>query len=374
MGSIVARGNSYRAVVRRKGVTKTQHFRKKTLANKWIAMTEAAIDERQVTSKGFTLGSIILAYKKAVVDKKKYGVEKNGFHHIRLARDNMDQELDELNPERWVAIIQSWGDKEDPEHPGDPDRRICDLTKCSAQSRVRYLSLITSAMSWAEAKFELRLDWQSVKMGRKVAVQEGMLAKSKARIRRLQEGELAAIKKNLTGQLPAPEALSDIIDFTLELGFRISETCRITWKDLERKPKMLWVRDRKHPTEKIGNDYHVPLLGKALEIIERQPTEKLADGRIFPYKTDTVCSAFRRATKAAGIVGLKEHDLRHEGISRLFEPLYDKKGKLIRGGYSIPEVALVSGHRNWANLKIYTNLKPASLHTGPASRATIGDA
>jgi integrase len=354
MGTIVARGDSYRAVVRRKGITKTKHFRKRTLANKWIALTEAAIDERQVIAGGYTLGSIIKAYKEAVSDKKEYA-GKNGFHHIRLARDLMEVELDELTAARWVEIIESWG--------------------CSPQSRVRYFSIITSCMSWAQAKFGLRLDWHAVKMGRKVAVQEGLLlTKSKHRERRLQDGELEALKKHLSGELPTPDRLSDIIDFTLELGFRISEICRVTWKDLDRKNKMLWVRDRKHPTDKIGNDYHIPLLGRSREIIERQPTEKLADGRIFPYKADTVCNSFRRATKAAGIVGLHEHDLRHEAISRLFEPVYDKKGKLVRGGYSIQEVALVSGRRHWSNLQIYTNLKPASLHAGPASRATIGAA
>lgn len=44
------------------------------------------------------------------------------------------------------------------------------------------------------------------------------------------------------------------------------------------------------------------------------------------------------------------HDLRHEGISRLFEL-----------GFQIHEVALVSGHTNWRTLMRYTHLQPASL-------------
>ena len=39
------------------------------------------------------------------------------------------------------------------------------------------------------------------------------------------------------------------------------------------------------------------------------------------------------------------HCLRHEGISRLFEK-----------GYSIPQVAVHSGHKNWNNLRRYTHL------------------
>jgi site-specific recombinase XerD len=45
------------------------------------------------------------------------------------------------------------------------------------------------------------------------------------------------------------------------------------------------------------------------------------------------------------------HDLRHEGVSRLFE-----------AGYQIQEVAIVSGHKDWAQLKRYTQLKAKDLH------------
>ncbi|MBN9403835.1 MAG: tyrosine-type recombinase/integrase [Burkholderiales bacterium] len=40
------------------------------------------------------------------------------------------------------------------------------------------------------------------------------------------------------------------------------------------------------------------------------------------------------------------HDLRHECISWLFER-----------GWNIPHVATVSGHRSWASLKRYTQIR-----------------
>jgi hypothetical protein len=43
------------------------------------------------------------------------------------------------------------------------------------------------------------------------------------------------------------------------------------------------------------------------------------------------------------------HDLRRDGVSRLFEM-----------GKGIPQAASVSGHRSWQNLKRYTHLR----HTG----------
>ena len=59
-----------------------------------------------------------------------------------------------------------------------------------------------------------------------------------------------------------------------------------------------------------------------------------------------------RACKALGIVDLRLYDLRHEALSRLFES----------GKYSVPEVALVSGHKDWKQLARYTQLRAADLH------------
>jgi site-specific recombinase XerD len=52
------------------------------------------------------------------------------------------------------------------------------------------------------------------------------------------------------------------------------------------------------------------------------------------------------------IIDLHFHDLRHEGTSRLFE-----------AGFSIEQVALVTGHKDWKMLRRYTHLKPEGLHS-----------
>lgn len=67
---------------------------------------------------------------------------------------------------------------------------------------------------------------------------------------------------------------------------------------------------------------------------------------IFPYSTDAITAAFTRACKLLGIHDLHFHDLRHEGISRLFEM-----------GWNIPHVAAVSGHRSWNSMKRYTHIR-----------------
>jgi integrase len=71
-----------------------------------------------------------------------------------------------------------------------------------------------------------------------------------------------------------------------------------------------------------------------------------ANRKSSPYSTDAISAAFARACKILGIEDLRFHDLRREGISRLFE--VDR---------TIPQVAAVSGHRSWTSLKRYTHIR-----------------
>jgi integrase len=67
-------------------------------------------------------------------------------------------------------------------------------------------------------------------------------------------------------------------------------------------------------------------------------------------------AGFERADKQCYFLGvpgapldLRFHDLRHEGISRLFEI-----------GRTIPQVAAVSGLRSWTSLKRYTHIRQST--------------
>lgn len=101
----------------------------------------------------------------------------------------------------------------------------------------------------------------------------------------------------------------------------------------------------KHPGEKIGNDTWVDLPDEAIQVIESMPKTK---PEIFPYSPDAVTANFTRACKLLGVEDLRFHDLRHEGISRLFLM-----------GRNIPQIAAVSGHRSWISLKRYTHIREA---------------
>jgi integrase len=130
------------------------------------------------------------------------------------------------------------------------------------------------------------------------------------------------------------------VRFAIASTMRRGEILRLRWSDLH--GKTILVRDRKHPTEKFGNDQRVPLLREARAIIERQPR---TSERIFPYAKATVSAAWANSCKRAGIEGATFHDLRHTGITLLF-----------RMGFQIQQVALMSGHRDWKMLRRYTHI------------------
>jgi integrase len=143
---------------------------------------------------------------------------------------------------------------------------------------------------------------------------------------------------------------------------RQDEICRIEWCDFDPRIKLLIIRDRKDPRKKSGNNQRIPLLDvtgyDACVILQEQRAHMpSAGGRIFPYNARSVGTAFRRQCRNLDIQDLHFHDLRHECTSRLFE-----------GGFSIEQVALVTGHKDWKMLRRYTHLKPEALHSARAYR------
>jgi integrase len=69
--------------------------------------------------------------------------------------------------------------------------------------------------------------------------------------------------------------------------------------------------------------------------------------RLLPITENAAKMAWKRLVKRAGLLNLRFHDLRHEAVSRFFEK-----------GLNLPEVALISGHRDPRMLFRYTHPRP----------------
>jgi integrase len=338
MATFVKRGSSIRAVVRKKGSKPaTKSFDNMKEAKAWAAQEEFNVEKRVKISGGMTLGQILTKFRDEIVMKRAYQKKKH-YHLTMLAEQHAKVELAEMTSQWWLDTVSAMD--------------------VSPGSAMKYIGHMTSALKTAEAMWEITPDWKSYEGAMATLDKLGKIGQGNARDRRLMSGELEQIKKILLSHMP----MSDLIDFAIGTCMRVGEITALTWADYDKAHKMVWVRNRKDPRKKMGNDMQVPLLGNMCEIIDRQPRTHIdrhtgmagVSKRIFPYIPDVVSKCFQRACGRAGIVGLTFHDLRHEGITRLFEQ-----------GYGIPEVALVSGHKNWANLKRYVALKSNSLHKGP---------
>ncbi|MCG9790656.1 site-specific integrase [Vibrio mediterranei] len=217
------------------------------------------------------------------------------------------------------------------------------------------IAYLRSVMKKAKPVFNIEANYAVFEEAVPVLIDMKLVGKSKRRTRRPTEGELEKLKQGLLEREnfrpngPTRIPFIDILDFSVLTCMRIGEVCGLRWEDLNQENKTVVVRDRKDPRKKEGNHMIVPLLGESMGIVLRQ--ERKGD-LIFPYNPRSVTAGFQRVRNSLGIEDLRYHDLRREGASRLFEL-----------GYSIEEVAQVTGHRNLNVLwQVYTQLFPHKLH------------
>lgn len=102
------------------------------------------------------------------------------------------------------------------------------------------------------------------------------------------------------------------------------------------------------PHTKNGYARTIPLSNRAITILGSLAPDE--DGRLFPMTTNAVRLSWEDLRRRAKVSNVRFHDLRHEAVSRLFER-----------GLSLPEVALISGHRDFRMLYRYTHLQPQQV-------------
>ncbi|AMM86703.1 site-specific integrase [Martelella sp. AD-3] len=209
-----------------------------------------------------------------------------------------------------------------------------------------YASHLASIFAIARPMWDFRLDDRETRDAITVARRMGIISRSTQRHRRPTLDELDRLLTHFIDRrrrTPQAMPMHKVIVFALFSTRRQAEITRLTWADFQKQHKRILVRDMKHPGEKLGNDTWVDLPDEAIRIIDSMPKRK---SEIFPYSPAAITANFTRACKLLGIEGLHFHDLRHDGISRLFEM-----------GWNIPHVAAVSGHRSWVSLKRYTHIR-----------------
>lgn len=328
MASIVKVGKKWRALIRRKGhADQCKTFPVKTQAEAWARQIEADIDRGIVLAEPGTVTMRVVIQGYRDLREASRPIADTANENYQLKR------LDEgLGDKRAAALT--------PQHLAD----YCKMRRdegagpytCNME-----ISKLGTVMRYAGIALKLNLS-DVVAQSRPLLSHLALIGGGGKRERRPTEDELVALMRELR------QPYSDAVAVAVATAMRRGEIFKVTWSGVDESKKLLLIKDRKDPRQKVGNDQWIPLLGEAWDIVQRQPR---TSDRIFPIHPQTMSKYFHEACVTLGIPDLHFHDLRHEGISQLFE-----------SGYLIQQVALVSGHKDWRHLKRYTNLKPEDLH------------
>ena len=177
-------------------------------------------------------------------------------------------------------------------------------------------------------------------------------ASARGRTRRPSLDELASLDQAL--QQCRNALVRDVFMFALATGMRRGEVLSLQWADVDLSSKTALLQMTKN-----GEARTVPLSPKAMLLLEgphqarQRPSQGLGEAScnlVFPISANAFRLAWVRVRKRAGVVDLRFHDMRHEAISRFFEM-----------GLSVPEVALISGHKDARMLFRYTHLRAVDV-------------
>lgn len=338
MASIIKVKGKWRAQIRRKGskpITKT--FMTKALAEAWAKKVEAEVEAGNagiVTPKGVTtLADVIERYTLEVGEKKPFGKNK-AWVLSRLA-----SKVDGLGAHP-ISTLST-------EVITDYILNTRQITGVTALVELTYLS---GVLKVARALWRIHAPAGVVEDAREILRHMGHLRRSEERDRRPTSEEIEKLRGYFAHH--SRSLTVDLIDFILDSCFRPpTEIVNLKWSNLNEADRTILIEDRKDPRKKLGNNMVVPLLGRCMEIIKRQPRIEGED-RIFPKNGKSWSSLFPKACKPLGIENLTLYDLRHEAISRLVET----------GKYSFPEMMLITGHKDPKQLMRYTQLQARDLH------------
>jgi integrase len=341
---------TWRAQVRRKGRSVSENFVRHDDARRWAVDAERQIDQGQTPSSSRiarlrSFGDLVDLHRQDMAEVGRAPGRSKDATLRMLKRELGSRSMNDLDRDRLVKFGR--------------DRASQGAGPMTLSIDIGMIKLV---LSHAAAVHGIVVKVEPVDHARIALKRLGLIGKGNERDRRPTQEELDRLVTHFDGNPRQAAPIGRIIKFAVATAMRQEEICRATWGDLNERTRMLTIRDRKDPRQKRGNDQRIPLLAvsgyDALALIEEQRGHRRnSDQRIFPFNHRTVGTAFRRGCRTLGIEDLHFHDLRHEGASRLFE-----------AGFTIEQVALVTGHKDWKMLRRYTHLKPESLHALAASR------
>ncbi len=259
--------------------------------------------------QGLTLGCLVRRYRDTVTPQKRTAAGERLYLEAFLRHPICSRRLSELRTADFAAYR---------------DERLQTIKPSSLK---RSLAPLHNLFEVAREEWDIPLRENPLKKLR-------LDYTDRRRERRLKPGEferlLGAAERRRVGYMVP------VLRLALETAMRRGELLGIEADHVNIENRSLLIPDSKN-----GLSRRIPLSSEAVAILRPVVEE---GGRLFPVTANAFRLAWEHTTWRAGISDLHFHDLRHEAISRLFEK-----------GLSVPEVALISGHREVRMLFRYTH-------------------
>jgi len=315
MATIRKRGDKWQVQIRRIGfrpIAKSFHLLKD--AEIWARQMEVQADRCELPPdpqvlQQITLGQLVERYRDTVsVNKRTHKTERiilNAF----LSRKICTKRLSELRTEDFATYR---------------DERLKTIKPSSLK---RELAPIHNLFVVAKNEWGL-------------PIRENPLDRLKLsgtdtrRERRLRPGEFDKLIQAAEGCRNS--LIGTIIRLAVETGMRRGEILAIKRSHIDQQNRALLI-----PETKNGHSRIIPITNSTLALLHQIPGE---GDRLFPMTANAFRLSWERLKRRTGINDLHFHDLRHEAISRFFEL-----------GLTVPEVAMISGHRDMRMLLRYSH-------------------
>jgi integrase len=321
MATIRKRGDRWQAQVRQKGhAPVSKSFLTKSDAEAWGRQIEAQlerssirVDMRLLTAT--TFNELLDRYSREVTPLKRGAATES----LRISKFQLNPfarlSLDRLTPEVFARF------------------RDTRLREVGADTVRREMTILGHVLEVARREWGYPLTENPL-----AAVRRPKPGNSRDRRLGVHEFEqlMAAVEKSRS------RVLRSAVLLAIETGLRRGELVAMCWRDIDWRRRVLRV-----PTTKTGIPRTVPLSPKALCLLFGLGP---MGATVLGVSGDGLRHGWERLCRRAGVADLHFHDLRHEAISRFFEL-----------GLSLPEVAVISGHREPRMLLRYTHLCPSGL-------------
>lgn len=321
MATIQKRGGKYQVVVRRKGfATACRTFHLKSDAEEWSRHMETKADRGDLRTPvkvldGYKVSDIITRYRDEITTKKRSAITEAYFLNAFLRLPIANLTLTQINASHFSTYRE---------------KRLKEIKPATLN---RQLSVVRHA-------FEIAMHEWDIPLRENPLIKFKRLRVNDARNRRMEPKEWEAI--NLAVSVCRNPFMMPLIRLALETAMRRGELLSLQWEHIDFASRTTFI-----PVTKNGHSRTIPLTSEAINILQEVRAMKADNKFVFSGVTGNAADhVWNRIMQRAQIENLHFHDLRHEAITRFFER-----------GLSVPEVALISGHRDFRMLFRYTHLK-----------------